>query len=145
MFFISLTIITHNILYVNTLLKKLPSSSPVVSDIKAQVNFYFRPGFLRYAVWHQRYKRYLRGIELRLQRAIANPRQDAVKFSGIEKYVERLTLALDTVPELAITPALYDFVLLFDEMRLSVFAPEVRTVQKVSLDILQRAWDNLRY
>ena len=130
---------------IKTLLKKVPASNPGRCDIEEQLEFYFRPGFLQFPVWHERYKRYLRGIELRLQRLIANPRQDAQKFQLIEEYVPRIKLAVENVPELALAPLLYDFVLLFDEMRLSVFAPEVRSVQKVSPEILRKAWENMRY
>jgi hypothetical protein len=59
--------------------------------------------------------------------------------------VEKLDLALNNVPVLELAPMLCNFVLLMQEMRLSVFAPEVRTVQKVSLDILRKNWDELRY
>ena len=127
------------------LLKKLPSGSPAAADIRQQLEFYFRPGFLRYPVWHERTKRYLRGVELRLQRAIANPRQDAVKLEPLMPYIERFQLAVETVPELALTPTLYDFGLLLEELRLSVFAPEVRTLQKVSLEIVRKNWEMLRY
>ena len=130
---------------IRQMLKKLPGSNPGRVDIEDQLAFYFRPGFLQYAFWHERGKRYLRGIELRLQRLIANPRQDAQKFQQIEEYVPKLALALENVPELALAPMLHDFVLLFEEMRLSVFAPEVRTVQKVSAAILRDTWANLRY
>jgi ATP-dependent helicase HrpA len=127
------------------MLKKLPASNPGRVDIEDQIGFYFRPGFLQYAFWHERCKRYLRGIEVRLQRLIANPQQDARKFQQIEEYIPKLALALESVPELALAPMLYDFVLLFEEMRLAVFAPEVRTVQKVSAEILRKEWDILRY
>ena len=130
---------------IRLLLKKLPGSAPAVADISQQLEFYFRPGFLGYPVWYERCKRYLRGIELRLQRAIANPQQDRIKLEPLELYAERLLLALNNVPELALTPALYEFMLLFEELRLSVFAPEVRTLQKVSLEIVRKNWEQLRY
>ena len=87
----------------------------------------------------------MRAIELRIQRAIANPRQDSSKFSGIAGYVERIDLALKSVPELALAPMLYEFVLLFEEMRIAVFAPEIRTLEKVSTARISKAWDELRY
>jgi len=130
---------------VRTLMKKLPASNAAIDDIDAELEFYFRPGFLQNSMWHERYKRYLRGLELRLQRLIANPRQDALKYEPLEPYVAKLDLALANVPELELAPMLHDFVLLMQEMRLSVFAPEVRTVQKVSLEILRKNWDALRY
>ena len=130
---------------IRSLLKKLPSSSATVQDIEAQLDFYFRPGFLNYSIWHSNYKRYLRGIELRLQRAIANVHQDANKLAPLEVFIERFDLALANVPDLSMAPALAEFGELLEEMRLSVFAPEVRTRCKVSQAILQKAWDSLRY
>ncbi len=131
---------------IRQLLKKLPASAPALADIEEQLDFYFRPGFLRSSLWQgNSYKRYLRGIELRLQRAIANPRQDAVKLEPLEMYIDRIFLALENTPDLALAPALEDFIGLFEEMRLAVFAPEVRTVRKVSMEILRKNWEVLRY
>ncbi len=130
---------------VRNLMKKLPSSSNTYIDIDYQLEFYFRPGFLRSNFWYDRYKRYLRALELRIQRAIANPRQDDSKYDEIADYVERLDLALANVPELPLAPMLHDFVLMMEEMRIAVFAPEVRTVEKVSAARLRKAWDELRY
>lgn len=129
---------------VRSLLKKLPSNSLTASDIECELDFYFRPGFLRYSFWHERYKRYLRGLELRLQRAIANPKQDENKFAPLEDYVERMDLALNNIPELALAPMLCEFVLFMQELRLSIFAPEVRPLEKVSLEKLKQKWNDLR-
>ena len=130
---------------IRQLLKKLPADSITVQDIDCQLDFYFRPGFMQYSFWHRDYKRYLRGTELRLQRAIANIRQDLAKYDQIEEYIHRVDLALENVPELALAPMLYEFVLLLEEMRLSLFAPEVRTNCKISAAILQKKWSELRY
>ena len=130
---------------VRALLEKLPRNSVTVCDIDSELEFCFRPGFLRGSNWHENYKRVLRGMELRLQRAIANPRNDAAKLAPLEPYAERLRLAVQQVPVLEMAPMLYDFVLLMQEMRLSVFAPEVRAKRKVSQEILQKNWDQLRY
>ena len=129
---------------VQTLLRKLPDNSTAAGDINNELAFYFRNGFLRGGNWHENYKRYLRGLELRLQRLIANPRQDALKYAPLEPYVEKLNILLGTLPELESAPMVYDFVLLMQELRLSVFAPEVRTRRKVSLEIIKKSWDQLR-
>ena len=130
---------------VRNLLKKLPANSVTAQDITAQLNGFFYPGFLQSNNWHNDYKRYLRGTELRLQRAIANSRQDLAKYDQIEEYIHRVDLALENVPELALAPMLYEFVLLLEEMRLALFAPEVRTNCRISAAILQKKWSELRY
>ena len=129
---------------IRQLLKKLPANSLTRSDIECELDFYFRPGFLRYSFWHERYKRYLRGLELRIQRAIANIKQDENKLAPLEDYVERMDLALNNIPELALVPMLYDFVLFMQELRLATFAPEVRPLEKVSLEKLKKNWEELR-
>ena len=126
------------------LLKKLPENSLTRSDIECELDFYFRPGFLRYSFWHERYKRYLRGLELRIQRAIANLKQDENKLEPLENYVERIDLALNNVPELALAPMLYELILFMQELRLAAFAPEVRPLEKVSLEKLKKKWEELR-
>ena len=130
---------------VRNLLKKLPASSVTVQDITGQLNSFFYPGFLQTQNWHNDYKRYLRGLELRLQRAIANPRNDANKLAQLEGFIERCELAKASCENLHLAPALAEFAALLEEMRLSVFAPEVKTRCKVSLAILQKSWDELRY
>ena len=130
---------------VRNLLKKLPASSLTVQDITGQLNSFFYPGFLQSKNWHNDYKRYLRGLELRLQRAIANPRNDANKLAQLEGFIERCELAKNSCGDLNLAPQLAEFAALLEEMRLSVFAPEVKTRCKVSLAILQKCWDELRY
>ena len=143
--FVTLKSLFEAVSKIKALLKKLPANCATAEDITYQLQFYFQPGFLRRSVWHSDFKRYLRGIELRLQRAIANPRQDANKLEPLEPFIERFDLALENCPDLALAPILAEFGALLEEMRLAVFAPEVRTRCKVSQAILQKAWETLRY
>ena len=130
---------------VRSLLKKLPANSVTVQDITGQLNSFFYPGFLQSKNWHNDYKRYLRGLELRIQRAIANPRNDANKLAPLEGFIERCELAKASCENLHLAPALAEFAALLEEMRLAVFAPEVKTRCKVTPAILQKSWDELRY
>ena len=48
------------------------------------------------------------------------------------------------MPELALAPMLYDLVLFMQELRLATFAPEVKPLEKVSLEKLKKKWEELR-
>ncbi len=130
---------------VRALLSRVPGGCYGATDVKRQLEFLFREGFLRHDAWHERYGRYLRGVELRMQRMIADYRRDAGKGEALEGYLERLYLALDSCPVLQLSPLLDEFWLLLEEARLSTYASEVRTLVKVSPAILRERWEHLRY
>ena len=91
------------------------------------------------------YTRYLRGLKLRGERAAAAPARDEAKLETIAEYAERFRLAAADVPEIADSPELYEFWLLFEECRLATFAPEVPLKRRAPLRQLESAWEQLRF
>lgn len=130
---------------IDTLLKRVPADCYGYGDIRRQCEFLLRDGFLRHDAWHEHYPRYLRGIELRLQRMIADVSRDAAKGADLEPYLERFYLAAAARPELALSPMLESFWLLLEEARLARYAPEVKTREKSTEAILAKRWEELRY
>ena len=115
------------------------------AEIDAHLELLFAPGFLRRpAVWSD-YRRYLRALKLRAQRAADSPGRDLQKGEALEAYAERFDAARRTVADLADSPGLYDFWLLLEECRIAVFAPEVRTAIRSPLAKLADAWAKLRF
>jgi len=127
------------------LLKRVPADAYGASDLKRQMAFLFRSGFLRHDAWHEEYPRYLRGMELRLQRMIADARRDAAKGAELEPYLERFYLAAENRPELQLSPLLEEFWLLLEEARLRIYAPDVSLQRKCSAAVLEERWETLRY
>ncbi len=114
-------------------------------DLRTHLKFLFAPGFLRRpAVWSD-YRRYLRGLQLRGERLNSNPAKDAEKGQPLYPWQEKFALALSAVDDLCDAPELYDFWLLMEECRLSLFAPEVTLKIRSPLSKLQKSWQDLRF
>ncbi|QSH41440.1 ATP-dependent RNA helicase HrpA [Lentisphaerota bacterium ZTH] len=115
-----------------------------IADMKEQLQFLFRPGFvLEYAVW-LRYPRYLKALRVRSERMISAPFKDREKMRSVELFSERFRLALQMVDNFNSAFELKEFWLLLEEFRIAVFAPEVKPLEKVSEKRLQKKWDDLR-
>ncbi len=127
------------------LIRKMERTTPgVCRDLLRQLKFLFRPGFLRCEVALERYPRYLRGAWLRAGRINSAPHKDDAKLEPLEPLIERFHLAALGVEHPERSPQLVCFFLALQELRLAQFAPEVRTLEKVSVQKLQALWDELR-
>ncbi|WP_294482575.1 ATP-dependent RNA helicase HrpA [uncultured Victivallis sp.] len=115
------------------------------TDLKRQLNFLFRPRFLRSPAVFERYSRYLRGAKLRAERIASAPARDEAKLETIEAYLDRFYLAADSVEEITDKPELETFWLLTEECRLAVFAPEISPAIRAPLKKLEPAWEELRF
>jgi ATP-dependent helicase HrpA len=114
------------------------------ADIEQQLAFLFRTGFLRNELIWKRYPRYLRALELRLERLNSAPLKDQEKLQPLLPFIERFNLAVQAVDDFDKSFDLFAFWLLLEEARISAFAPEVQTLEKASPVRLQKKWDELR-
>jgi ATP-dependent helicase HrpA len=113
-------------------------------DAENQLTFLFKPGFLcRDIVW-VRYPRYLRALNIRAERINSAPLKDQEKMQPVIPFAERFELALQTVNDFEKSFDLYEFWLMLEEFRIAQFAPEVRPLEKVSAQKLQKVWDEVR-
>ncbi len=126
------------------LVKKLPAPAPTAAAITQDLDFFFRPGFLRTPQLLSRYDRYFKALNLRLQRAIASPAKDERKGEEIFPYHECFYLTVDNVGELAPDSDLEKFALLLMEAKISVYAPEIKPLEKCSEPILAERWEAVR-
>ena len=113
----------------------------MLTDIERQLAFLFRPGFLREAEGWHRYGHYFKALAVRWERLILDPFKDRAKWEAIRPFQEVLDAKLAEVPGRP-TPALERFATLLQEFRVSQFAPEVGTLEKVSPKILQAFWSD---
>lgn len=94
-------------------------------EIEEHLKLLFSPGFLlRPAVWSD-YPRYLRGLQLRAERMIANPGRDSQKCELLQPYINKFYAVKAKVSELSEDPELYNYWRLLEEARLAQFAPEI--------------------
>jgi len=116
-----------------------------VADIEAQLQRLFAPGFIIDvpAASLAHYPRYLKAIAARLDKLKDDPVRDAMRMKEVQ------ALQVPFLRELAARkgmadPRLEEFRWLLEELRVSLFAQELRTPMPVSSKRLQKVWDSTR-
>ena len=125
-------------------LKAFPQAA---DDIKQQLGRLLAPGWLARTPWErlQHLPRYVKAASLRLDKLRADPARDArlaVELASVEQpYRRELATRLRHG---AVTPQLEQFGWLVEELRVSLFAQELRTPIPVSVKRLAKLWQTLR-
>ncbi len=125
-------------------LRKLKDSRPpreVVDDVQAQLQRLVGKRFLLTTPWAalQHLPRYLKAVTLRLDKLRTDPARDATRLAELRPLEQRF---LRKLAELRGAPhaRLEDYRWLLEELRVSLFAQELRTPQPVSAKRLDKAW-----
>jgi ATP-dependent helicase HrpA len=124
-------------------LRALPGrmgESPAAADVRQQLAFLFRPGFIRWTDLWTRYPRYLQAMQIRLQRLAVDPRKDQNKWDPIRPFQQWQDAAVSALGHGSLPGDLQKFAALLQEYRIAQFAPELGTLEKVSPQRLQAAW-----
>jgi ATP-dependent helicase HrpA len=131
--------------------KKLPAfkaHTAAVQDIEAQVKRLMGKRFVAETPFDrlQHYPRYFKGIQVRLDKLKANPTRDAqllAEYTPLWTNYERraLQLAKLSSPD----PQVEQFRWLLEELRISLFAQELRTPTPVSVKRLQKQWEGIQH
>ncbi len=114
------------------LAQRHPTGAVALKEIRAQLDALFPPTLLATVTPARlaHYPRYLRAVQVRLGRAVDNPQKDAGKLAPFAPawaaFVAKQSTARD--PEAA-----DELRWLFEELRVSIFAPELTTPVSVSL------------
>ena len=128
--------------------RKLPAlkaHSAVVADVEQQLARLFVPGFVLDTVPAQlaHYPRYLKAILTRLDKLRTDPARDAARMSELAP-LQTLFLRELAARKGVVDPRLDEFRWLLEELRVSLFAQELRTPMPVSVKRLQKVWESLR-
>ena len=130
--------------------KKLPAfkaHAAAVADIEAQLkrligrNFVVDTPFERL----QHYPRYLKAVGVRLDKLKANPARDAqlmAEYAPLWTNYERRAIQLAKMG--AVDPQVEQFRWLLEELRVGLYAQELRTPVPVSVKRLQKQWEAIR-
>ncbi len=122
-------------------LKDSKAPREVADDVHAQLQRLVGKRFLLDTPWHalQHLPRYLRAVVLRLDKLRADPARDAQRLAELRPMEQRY---LRRVSELKGAPhaRLDEHRWLLEELRVSLFAQELRTPQPVSVKRLDKAW-----
>jgi ATP-dependent helicase HrpA len=122
---------------------KQPSALAASADIRAQLDQLFPPDLLRHVDLKrlEHYPRYLRAAQARLTRAINDPRKDASKAEPFlpiwQAFVAKRLGARDQAAARSLHFAL-------EELRVSLFAPELKPVGAMSVAAAASAVKDLR-
>jgi ATP-dependent helicase HrpA len=119
------------------------TESGMLIDVDNQLAFLFRPGFLRGEDIWRRYPRYLQALTLRLERLKLNPAKDRSKWEVVRPFQELLDFRLAGSTGKRLPASLLRFSALLQEFRISQFAPELGTIEKVSPKVLEAAWSRV--
>ncbi|MDO9315479.1 MAG: DUF3418 domain-containing protein, partial [Burkholderiaceae bacterium] len=125
-------------------LKDARAPKEVSEDIEAQLARLVTKRFLGTTPWAQlsHLPRYLKGIVMRLDKWRADPARDASRLTEMRPLEQRY---LRTVIERkGVRDArIEEFRWLLEELRISLFAQELRTPQPVSVKRLEKAWSQM--
>ena len=145
-----------NVLQVNqTLARQLKGNIPfnlvnTLADIKSQQSRLIYKGFVAQTplIWLKRLPRYFKGMITRLEKARSDHRRDGLNQMQItplwEKYEKKhqLLKADKNTPEVLFFAEvqLQEYRWLIEELRISLFAQELKTAQPVSVKRLEKKW-----
>ncbi len=127
--------------------RKLKDSKPppdVATDVQQQLQRLVPKAFLAQTPYAQlqHFPRYLKAVQLRLDKLRADPARDAARLAELrpqEQRFWRLVAERKGVQD----ARLQELRWLLEELRVSFFAQELRTPQPVSLKRLEKAWAQL--
>ncbi len=128
--------------------KKLAAArafSAAVADIEQQLARLFPKGFIAHTPPAQlaHYPRYLKAIALRLDKLKSDPARDAQRMNEVAQL--QTAYLREVAARKGVTdPRLQEFRWLLEELRVSLFAQELRTAMPVSVKRLAKAWESLR-
>ncbi|MDE2627597.1 MAG: ATP-dependent RNA helicase HrpA [Burkholderiales bacterium] len=125
-------------------LKDARAPKDVADDIAAQLARLVPKRFVAHTPWAQlaHLPRYLKAVVMRLDKLRADPARDAQRMSELrplEQRYLRLLAERKGVPD----PRLDEFRWLLEELRVSLYAQELRTPQPVSVKRLEKVWAQL--
>jgi ATP-dependent helicase HrpA len=118
-----------------------------VADVREQVGRLLASGFVARTPWERlrHLPRYLKAASLRLEKLRADPARDAARMAEIAPLEQAWRRAVAArARDGALTPELEQFGWLLEELRVSLFAQELKTPVPVSAKRLARLWQSMR-
>ena len=127
---------------------KMPATvNRLKKDVETQVQLLVYKSCFSQTPWEylQNVPRYLKGLRLRIEKHPANPDRDGKNAASVgaiwQKWQDK-TNQLQASGSL-IPPALQDYRWLIEELRVSLFAQELKTPFPVSIKRLEKSWQDL--
>ncbi len=118
-------------------------------DLEQQISLLVYKGCFHQTPWEQlqHIPRYLKALRLRIEKHPANPDRDGKNAASVgliwQKWQDKVNAL--SAAHLDIPQHLLDFRWLIEELRVSLFAQELKTPFPVSLKRLEKAWADMRF
>jgi len=116
-----------------------------LSDIQEQLQQLFYAGLVYKTPdeWLRQYPRYLRGIQMRLEKAVLNPQKDKLTLLEIQPHWQRLQEYIAKEGAFVMTQhlALIEYRWWIEELRVSLFAQTLKTQIPISPKRLDKQWE----
>ncbi|WP_430231339.1 ATP-dependent RNA helicase HrpA [Nitrosomonas communis] len=122
------------------------SNPRLKNDLTDQLNHLIYPGFLHTTNWERlpHLTRYLKGMVLRLDKYASNPSRDGQHAVSIAALWNQYLQRLEKHRKAGISdPNLTEFRWQIEELRISLFAQELKTPYPVSVKRLQKFWETV--
>jgi len=121
----------------------LPSA--VASDIQAQLQALVHKRFIADNEYSQlaHFPRYLKAINVRLEKLRGNPSRDAQLMAEWQNAASQFQRTLKNMAGKNNDPRMVEFRWMLEELRVSLFAQELRTPMPVSAKRLQKVWESM--
>jgi ATP-dependent helicase HrpA len=121
---------------------------PSMNDMRQQIARLIFPGFIAATPfdWLQHVPRYVKGVEMRLTKLFnAGLMRDQQQMASVLPFVERYQQQrARNRAEGIVDPALEKFAWMIEELRISVFAQELKTAVPISPQRLEKQWADVK-
>ncbi|SDC15599.1 ATP-dependent helicase HrpA [Massilia sp. PDC64] len=126
--------------------KRLQGLPPAVaSDMQAQLQGLVHKRFIAETEYSQlaHFPRYLKAMNVRLEKLRANPSRDAQLMAEWQTAATQFQRTVKNQPLKNLDPRMVEFRWMLEELRVSLFAQELRTPMPVSSKRLQKVWESM--
>ncbi|WP_027469365.1 ATP-dependent RNA helicase HrpA [Deefgea rivuli] len=116
------------------------------NELKAQLDSLIFKGFLSATPWEQlpRLPLYIKAMKIRLEKRSVNPSKDGQRGAEINELMQRYTAEMiKWQREGRDTATLLPFRWMIEELRIGLFAQELKTPYPVSMKRLNKTWDEI--
>jgi len=118
----------------------------VSADIMGQLQALVHKRFIADNEYSQlaHFPRYLKGINVRLEKLRGNPTRDAQLMAEWQSAAAQFQRTLKNMGSKNNDPRMIEFRWMLEELRVSLFAQELRTPMPVSAKRLQKVWESMQ-
>lgn len=129
---------------------KMPATvNRLKKDVESQISCLVYKNCFTQTPWEylQHIPRYLKALNLRIQKQPANPDRDGKNAASVGLIWQKWQDKMNSLQQshMNIPPALQDFRWLIEELRVSLFAQELKTPMPISTKRLDKIWAEMRF